>query len=93
MGMRRHRQWIAVLAACGLVFVACGSSAPKDASGRQAGGQPTAGADADAAVAVPADGQAEAPAVPAAGTDSPAPAGAAPPGRPGAGGTALRAPR
>ena len=33
MGMRRHRQWIAALAAFGLVLGACGSSAPKDAVG------------------------------------------------------------
>ncbi len=88
MDMRRHRQWIAVLAACGLVIGACGSSAPKDASGRQASGQPAAAADADAAA--PADGPAEAPTVPAAGTDTPATGGAAPAGDSGtaAGGSA-----
>jgi branched-chain amino acid transport system substrate-binding protein len=71
MRIGRHGRWIAALAACGLVVGACGSSAPKDATGRQSAEPPAATADPGAAAAPSGGSPADASAAPA-GTDAPA---------------------
>lgn len=82
MGIGRHRRWVAALAACGLVVGACGSSAPKDAAGRQSAAEQPAGDSAPAGEAPAGEAPAESGA--SAATDMPAAEGAAPAADPGA---------